>query len=250
MQASLCILAHNGHEEAAKLIESIRGIYDLEVEVVVGFQSCSPESLLWYQKHADMLVPVSDRELWERGFGYCRQKIADAAEHDWIISADCGEVWHENPEDGGLVYMLEHNPGTPVFRVARGEPDIVRQVIAGEAPGAAIMDDNGRIFDRREMQWAGMIHEALFHIGLGAIWASWARRFAPLAFVEHSGMKADEEDFRTRKQVLYDHLIHTIVHDPRKRFGTDHYWWTAYWNTVVKPRFKEVSFEEWQEMGG
>jgi hypothetical protein len=249
MDVSLCILAHNGHEEAARLIASIRAMRNLEVEIVIGQQSCSEKSLDWYIRNSDKMLTITDEELWSYGFGYSRQKLADAAESDWIISADCGEVWHDNPELSGIAATVDRHPECHAFRVGRGEPHIVDKVLSGEAPAAAIMDDNGRIFDRREMRWAGMIHEALFHRGTDEIWAVAARRMPPVCYVDHAGMSGDTEVFRTRKQVLYDHLIATIVRTPSLREGTDFYWYTGYWEAVVKPRYKHVTFEEWTKIG-
>ena len=249
MKASLCILAHNGHEEAGRLVESIRAFRDLDLEIVVGEQACSSEALEWYSKNSDKVITVTDHDIWDRGFGYCRQKITEAASNNWIIAADCGEVWHENLHGDSLCSMVERKE-SPVFRVMRGDPETVENVLSGKSPMAALSDDNGRIFDRREMRWAGMIHEALFHIGTGESWASLSRRLHPVSLVEHAGSRSDSDAFKARKQVLYDHLIETIVHEPQKRFGTDHYWWTAYWQVVVKPRYREVSFEEWHAMAG
>jgi hypothetical protein len=250
VEASLCILAHNGHEEAARLIESLRSVPDLELEIVVGQQGCDDESLDWYMSNANRMITVTDRELWDQGFGYCRQKVTDAAEHDWIISADCGEVWHLNPEYSSFGEAFLAASPNNVLRVLRGEPETVRQVVDGHQHSSVLTDDNGRIFDRREMRWIGIIHEALFHVGTGEVWASQARRHPPAFYVEHGGKVEEPSDFVGRKEVLYDHLIHELVTKPERRGGTHHYWWTAHWNVVVEPRFKKVSFEEWQEMGG
>jgi hypothetical protein len=250
MKASLCILAHNGHEEAAKLIEQFKAMPHLDLEVVVGAQGCCDESLEWYTGNVDAMVTVTDRELWDHGFGYCRQKIADAAERDWIISADLGEVWHLNSDFDSLDQVLLSASPSAILRVMRGDPEAIRAVVEGHQHPSVLHDDNGRIFDRRELQWVGIIHEALFHIGTGEVWAVQARRQPPAFYVEHGGKAEEPKDFVSRKEVLYDHLIHELVTKPKRRGGTHHYWWTAHWNVVVEPRFKEISFEEWQEMGG
>jgi hypothetical protein len=250
MDVSLCLLAHNGHEEAERLIAGFRSMDHVDVEVVVGKQGCNPESAAWYDEHADVTVEVTDRELWDFGFGYARQTVTDAANRDWCISADLGEVWHLNRMYGSLdEAVLDANP-SPVLRVLRGDPSTVRSVVNAQVHDSVLTDDNGRIFDRREMSWLGIIHEALFHVGTGEVWALHARRFPPVFYIEHGGKEEEPKDFVSRKEVLYDHLIYELVKNPQRRIGTHHYWWTHHWENCVKPHFKEVSFEEWQEMNG
>jgi hypothetical protein len=247
---SLCILARNGHEETARLIDSVRRFRDLEIEVCIGDQSSLEESSRWYEENADRYVRVTDRELWDLGFGFCKQKVVDLGTNDWAIVADVGEVWHENLEQGGLVQMVQGNLEVPVYRVMRGEEHIIQAIVSGDAPAAAASDDNGRVILRREMGILGMIHEAPFHRWTREVWARWARRFPPVAWVEHPGSQKESKEVMKRKDVLYDHLVYTIVHDPPKRLGTNRHWWTTHWERVVKPRYTDISFEEWSAMEG
>jgi hypothetical protein len=251
MQMSLCILARNGHEEAARLIESVRQFRDLELEVCIGDQSSDEESTDWYLSHADVYTRVTDRELWDLGFGYCKQKVVDKAASEWAIIGDVGEVWHENLEDGGLVRMIEkYHPPTPCFRVMRGEEESIQAIVAGKEPPVVPTDDNGRVILRREMGILGMIHEAPFHRWTREVWARWARQHVPVAWVEHPGSTKESEATMKRKDILYDHLVYTIVHDPPKRLGTNRHWWTTHWEQHVRPRYTGTTFEEWSEMEG
>lgn len=250
MYVSLCILAHNGHEEAAKLIADFKAMPHLDIEVVVGAQGCNQESRQWYEEHADVVIDISDHDLWDYGFGYCRQQVTDAAHRDWIISADLGEVWHLNEEFESLDQAVVGASPSPVFRVMRGNPETIKLVIDGHEHASVLTDDNGRIFDRREMSWMGIIHEALFHVATGEVWAVQARKISPAFFVEHGGKSVEPADFVDRKEVLYDHLIYELVSDPSRRAGTHHYWWTHHWEHCVKPHFKLTTFEEWQVLGG
>jgi hypothetical protein len=252
MKMSLCVLARGNPEQTAKLIDSVRGFDDLNLEVVIGDNSPNEDDKLAYQGLAHAYTSVSDELLWEQGFGPAKQKVVDAASSDWVLVADVGEVWHENKITAiGLVREIELCPKIPVFRVLRGPDKDVRKVVSGELPHQYLLnDDNGRIFDRRQMAMYGMIHEAPFHKEKGIIWAHWARMMEPLVFVEHGTGQPPTDTYETRKQVLYDHLVYTIVHQPERREGTDRYWWTKHWTDVVEPRYREISFDEWQSMPG
>ena len=123
-----------------------------------------------------------------------------------------------------------------------------------------------RIFDKRKMRISGYIHEAPVHIETGSLWAGFARKHKAVGVIEHvdsildivpgrqpnkNSKKIPEETvYMKRKRVLYDHLLHKIVMNPKLRHGTDFRWWTAHWNTVVAPRFEETSFEKWKAIGG
>jgi hypothetical protein len=104
--------------------------------------------------------------------------------------------------------------------------------------------------DKTFMTMDGLIHEAPVHKVTRQSWARWARRFPPIAYVEHDCGTADSPELSMRKKVLYEHLIHKIVMNPELRHGTDRHWWTTYWEKEVAPKFKEHSFEEWIALKG
>jgi hypothetical protein len=248
---SLCILTHNRIDETVKLIESITAFPGIDFEISIADQQSDPECRQCFQDMADCFSEVSDRELWEYGFGAAKQVAVDATTNDWIIYGDPGEVWHENRRawvDGLAVALDRIHGNTPALRVMRGDPREIRAAIAGMEK--EFSDDNGRIFRKSQMKMMGYIHEAPMHKATGELWAFWARRFPPVALVEHAGPNADDKVFAERKRILYWHLIHKIVTNPHLRIGTDFHWWTTYWMNEVEPYFKEVSFEEWQKIGG
>jgi len=253
MQMTLCILTHNRVEETIPLIDSIRKFKDIELEISIADQESESEPRKWFEETADVFSEVSDRELWEYGFGAAKQKAVDAASNDWIIYGDTGEVWHENYPgcNGGLVGAIDfHHGDLYAYRVLRGEPELVRKVAAGEERFTKLIDDNGRIFRKSFMKMMGYIHEAPIHKATSDLWAYWARQYEPIAWVEHAGPSSDDPVFAERKRILYWHLIHKIVVNPQLRLGTDFHWWTSYWMHKVEPYFKEISFEEWQKVGG
>lgn len=251
-QMTLCILTHNRVEDTVRLIDSIKKFKDVELEISIADQESESESRKYFQETADKFTEVSDRELWEYGFGAAKQKAVDEASNDWIIYGDPGEVWHENPgRRGGLVRTIDfHHGNVYAYRVLRGNPDLVRHVVAGKISQEKLIDDNGRVFRKSIMKMMGYIHEAPIHKATCDLWAFWARNYDAIAWVEHAGSAADDPVFAERKRILYWHLINKIVKNPNLRLGTDFHWWTSYWSHEVEPYFKEVSFEEWQRVGG
>lgn len=253
MQLTLCILTHNRVEETDSLIESISRFRDVELEISIADQESESAPRQHFERIADQFCEVSDRELWEYGFGSAKQKAVDQASNDWIVYGDPGEIWHENLEewpDGMVAGIEDLHKSFPAFSVVRGDPSVVQEVLRGERPRADLRDDNGRLFFRRMMKMMGYIHEAPLHKATGELWAYWARQHPPMALVEHAGPSSDDPVFAERKRILYWHLIHKIVVDPQLRVGTDFHWWTKYWMYEVEPRFEEVSFDEWQKVGG
>ena len=252
MPMTLCILTHNRVDETVQLIDSIRKFKDIELEISIADQESEDGPRKFFQETADAFSEVSDRELWEYGFGAAKQKAVDGASNDWIIYGDPGEVWHENSgSQGGLVGAIDFHHGKLFsYRVLRGEPDLVKLIASGEESDDKLSDDNGRVFRKGFMRMMGYIHEAPIHKATSDLWAYWARQFEAIAWVEHAGPAADDPVFAERKRVLYWHLIHKIVTNPQLRLGTDFHWWTSYWTKEVAPHFKEVSFEEWQRLGG
>jgi hypothetical protein len=250
MLMSLCIFTYERIRETKRTIASVRAFNDLEIELCIVDNSISVEAKTFYNEIADKYVEATDKELWNNGFGYCKQKAVDIASNNWIIYPDPGEIWHENfIETQGLIRLIDDtHGGVPAFRVLRGDPEVVKDILAQTEIVKAIDDDNGRIFDRRVMKMMGFIHEAPMHKASGQMWAVWARNYPAIALVEHGGGKADSPEFVKRKRILYDHLIATIAKNPIFRAGTNYYWWTKYWTKVVEPRYVEVSFEEWQKV--
>jgi hypothetical protein len=244
---TLCILTHNRVDETVQLIDSIRAIPGITLEISIADQESDSESRQWFRDTADAFCEVSDRELWEYGFGSAKQKAVDQASNEWIIYGDPGEVWHDN---GLLATIDDLHKNVPALRAMRGDPDKVRAVVAGTLSPDVLTDDNGRVFRKSVMKMMGYIHEAPLHKATGDLWAIWAREYDPIAWVEHAGPSADDPVFAERKRILYWHLIHKIVMNPHLRLGTDFHWWTQHWQEEVEPHFKEVSFDEWQKVGG
>jgi len=269
---SLCILAHNRIAETANLIGSLRGWSGIDLEVCIADQESGRQARTFAIQTADQFCDVSDRDLWNRGFGWAKQKAVSMASNDWVIVGDPGEVWHETVPDGSaerLADTVQRLNSVPAFRTYYGGPRQVQRLLNGHGSMQSMHGDICRIFDKRKMRVSGYIHEAPVHIETGALWAVFARKHAPVGLIEHvdqvlevkpgsdhlgdqrSGLARDDaEAYIERKRILYDHLLHTIVKDPKKRHGTDFRWWTAHWNTVVAPRFREISFEEWKAVGG
>jgi len=253
LKATLCLLTHNRVEETVQTIKSIRRFGEFDFELSIADQGSDAQSKQAFRDMADVFTEVSDRELWEYGFGAAKQKAVDLASNDWIVHADPGEVWHENlidfaPNISGLIQ--NQRKSCLAFRIMRGDPALVRQVVHQQIKSVVLNDDNGRVFRKSMMHFRGLIHEAPMHKATGQLWAEWARGFKPVAWVEHAGPSADDAVFKERKRVLYAHLISKIVENPQLRLGTDPYWWTTYWNEQIEPTFKKVSFEQWQALGG
>ena len=249
---SLCILAHNRIAETANLIGSLKGFEGIDLEVCIADQESEPAARLFALQTADNFTEVSDHDLWFKGFGYAKQKTVSLASHPWVIVGDPGEIWHDTSAGGEcqkLARAIRVHNSVPAFRTYYGRPRDVCALLDGKGSVRSMSGDLGRIFDKRKMKLCGYIHEAPVHIETGKLWAEWARRHKSVGIIEHDPRPVDKV-YAERKRLLYDHLLHTIVKDPKKRHGTDFRWWTAHWNTVVAPRFKEISFEEWKAVGG
>jgi hypothetical protein len=251
MDMSLCILARGQPEAAKKLIDSVQAIEGLHVEVVVGENCRDEDDALEYRCMGDICVPITDKMLWDKGFGPVKQSIVDAASCRWVIIGDVGEQWHENNVTlPGFVKHIEEHPEIPCFRGIVAEAALVDSVLRGDHHlGVLGNDDVGRVLDRQKMEVWGPIHESPHQRYQGLIWAVYARRFDPIALIRHDYGHGSPE-YRARKQALYDHHIHEIVANPSRRRGVDPYWWTSYWESTVKPRYKPLSFDEWRRMPG
>lgn len=262
---SLCILAHNRIAETANLIGSLQGWSGIDLEICIADQESERQARTFAIQTADQFCDVSDCDLWNRGFGWAKQKAVSMASNSWVIVGDPGEIWHETAPGGAaekLVDTIRRLNSVPAFRTYYGSPRQVQRLLDGHGSMRSMHGDICRIFDKRKMRISGYIHEAPVHIETGALWAVFARKYAPVGLIEHvdqvlevqpgrdGSTRNKEEAYVKRKRILYDHLLHTIVKDPKKRHGTDFRWWTAHWNSVVAPRFKEISFEEWKAIGG
>jgi hypothetical protein len=262
---SLCILAHNRIAETANLIGSLRGFADIELEICIVDQESDSKARSFAFQTADNFSEISDRDLWDRGFGWAKQQAVKLASNSWVIIGDPGEIWHETTANGEfrrLAEAIRLENSVPAFRVYYGNTKNVIKLIEGQGSVASMYGEVCRVFDKRKMRMLGYIHEAPVHKETGVMWSNWARRFKPVAVIEENhvlsavpllercGSLSKYETYEKRKQLLYDHLLHKIVMEPKLRSGTDFRWWTAHWNTVVAPRFKEISFEEWKAVGG
>lgn len=253
LDLSLCILTHNHVLETQALIESICLLRNARIEISIADQASAPENRSVLRGMADKFCEVSDREIWDGGLANAKNRAVDNASNSWVVIGDPGEVWHENffGWSNGIVDAIERAGGeVPVYRVLRGAPEIVRQVAAGQAAMACVTDDNARIYHREIMRLFGYTHDSPKHRTTGRGWACWARGRPPVAWVEHTIDAQDDPAYVQRKTVLYHHLLHKIVTEPKLRTGTDPYWYHYYWERMVKPGFKEVSFEDWQAIGG
>jgi len=250
MDMSLCILARDQPEAAKKLIESVKTISGLGIEVVVG-ENCPDEvDACHYRDMADICIPITDRMLWEQGFGKVKQHIVDQATHRWVIIGDVGEVWHENKISlPGFIKHIKEHPESPCFRCVVASDYLIDAVLSGDhSPSILAGDDVGRVFDRKKMEVRGIIHESPHQRYNGLIWANYARAFEPIVFIEHNYGHGSEE-YKERKQALYHHLIHEAVIDPSRRHGVDPYWWTTYWEKI-QSRYEPMSFQDWRRMPG
>lgn len=253
LDMTLCILTHNRVSETKTLIDSIKRFKDLNIEISIADQSSAPDQKRWFRDTADRFCEVSDRDLWDFGVGNAKQKAVENATNDWVIIGDPGEFWHENliewPQ--GLAVAIDELHGNiPALRVLRGAPALIKDIVLGEVALDKVDDDNGRVFRRSIMKIVGYIHEAPMHKATGELWAYWARQHPCVAWVEHVMNDDDSPEYANRKKTLYWHLIHKIVMQPNLRVGTDYRWWTQYWQDIVEPKYKEISFEEWQRIGG
>jgi len=249
---SLCILAHNRIAETANLIGSLRGFSDIDLEICIVDQESDSESRTFAFQTADKFTEISDRDLWNKGFGWAKQKAVELASNQWVIIGDPGEVWHETRVCGECIPLaeaLQRYNSVPAFRTFYGSPRQVHKLLQNCGSIHSMQGDLGRIFDKRKMHMLGYIHESPVHKETGKLWAEWARRCKSVGIIEHDPQPVDKV-YAKRKLILYDHLLHMIVRDPTLRCGTDFRWWTAHWNSVVAPRFTEISFEEWKAIGG
>jgi len=249
---SLCILAHNRIAETANLISSLQGFRDVELEVCIVDQESDEKSRTFFFQTADKFAEISDHDLWHKGFGWAKHKAVALASNNWVVVGDPGEVWHETTARGEcrrLVQAIRQHNSVPALRTYYGKPKAVQNILDGSGSVRSMSGDLGRVYDTRKMKIMGYIHEAPVHRDTGQLWAEWARKHKAVAIIEHDPCPQDAV-YTKRKQLLYDHLLHMIVENPKLRHGTDFRWWTAHWNTVVAPRFTNISFEEWQAIGG
>jgi hypothetical protein len=252
LDMSLCILTHNHVPETLALIASVRRFANIKIEICIADQQSTPANSRIFKETADKFSEVSDREIWDLGIASSKNKAINCATNDWIIIGDPGEVWHENFEEwpGGLVESIQkHQQNIPVFRVLRGDPEIIRGIVSGEISRHKVKDSNARVFMRSVMQLIGYTHDAPMCRQTGELWSHWARKRPCVAWVEHTPDRDDDPVYVQRKNTLYWHLLHKIVEEPNLRIGTDPYWYTTYWDSI-KSTFKNVSFEDWQRMGG
>jgi hypothetical protein len=249
---SLCILAHNRIAETANLIGSLHGFSGIELEVCIADQESDQQSRIFAEQTADKFTEISDHQLWHKGFGFAKQKVVNLASNNWVIIGDPGEIWHDTTAHGSchkLSRAIRTHNSVPAFRTYYGRPKSVHAILDGKATVRALSGDLGRIFDKRKMAIRGWIHEAPLHKETGKLWAEWARRHKGVGLIEHDPRPVDPV-YAKRKKLLYDHLLYEIVQDPKKRHGTDFKWWTAHWQSVVAPRYKNISFEDWKAIGG
>lgn len=253
LDLSLCILTHNHVPETQVLIESVCALRGARLEISIADQESTPANRQVLKGMADKFIEVSDREIWDGGIANAKNKAVDNASNPWVVIGDPGEVWHENFFDwpSGIVAAIElRGVEPPVYRVLRAAPDTVQKIVAGQASMCAAKDDNARIYRRDIMRLIGYTHDAPKHQTSGRGWAHWARQKPCAAWVEHTADRDDSPEYVRRKTVLYHHLLHKIVNEPGIRTGTDPYWYHYYWERVVKPVFREVSFEDWRVIGG
>ena len=253
LDLSLCILTHNHVPETQALIESVRALRGARTEVSIADQESTSGNRQVLRGMADKFIEVSNREIWDGGIANAKNRAVDNASNTWVIIGDPGEVWHENffGWSSGVSAAIEQDGGrVPVYRVLRGAPEVVRQIVAGQIAMSTVKDDNARIYRRDVMRLLGYTHDAPRHRTSGKDWSYWARQKPCAAWVEHTVDHDDSPEYVRRKVVLYHHLLHKIVNEPALRIGTDQYWYHYYWERVVKPGFREVSFEDWQAIGG
>lgn len=250
LDMSLCVLTHNHVPEVQTLIESIRHFRDVKLEICIADQQSAPANRQLFKDMADGFAEVSDREIWDFGMAYAKNKAIECATNDWVIIGDPGEVWHENFmgwSDGLVGAIQKHQHNFLAFRILRGNPEIIRAIASGKASQHEVNDDNARVFLRSFMELVGYTHDAPRHRHTGQSWSHWARKCPWVAWVEHPLDAFYDPAYVQRKTTLYHHLLHKIVENPILRTGTDLYWYTMYWNSI-KSTFKDVSFEDWQRI--
>lgn len=250
LDMSLCVLTHNHVPETLALIESIRRFRDVKLEICIADQQSAPANRQLFKDTADKFAEVSDREIWDLGMAYAKNKAIDCATNDWIIIGDPGEVWHENFigwPDGLVGAIQKHGHDFLAFRIMRGDPEIIRAIASGKASQSAVNDDNARVFMNSFMELVGYTHDAPRRRHTGQPWSHWARKGPCIAWVEHALELYHDPIYVQRKTALYHHLLHKIVENPSLRMGTDLYWYTTYWGSI-KSTFKDISFEDWQRI--
>jgi len=250
LNISVCILAHNGHESVDQMLIKLAKFKGINIEVCIGNQESNKGATAYYKQVADEYKEISSELLWDFGFAVCKNRVIQMANNPWVLVIDTDELWQENLGDfpGGLPEAIERYPDHPVFKVKRGAREEIEKVLEGRMSWKAVGDENARFFNKNEMELRGLIHESPYHKRDGHIWAAWCKHTPPVAFVAHESKQRLDPKYLQKKELLYDHLIAKIVERPELRYGTDFRWWTNYWETVVKPRYKNTTFEEWDSI--
>ena len=233
MDLSLCVLARGRPDLLKALVDSLRGFVDIDLEVVVADNSPGAGDQIRFRELADAYTLLSDEDLGYEGFGYAKSCAVGLASAQWVAIGDLGEQWFPNPEFPMAEAIRKHGDTHPCMRVTR-EQEV----------------GHGRVFDKQRMRLLGPIHEELFEKRTQTMWAAYARKLPPVAFVAHE----ESGVLLARKEALYDHLLDMIEESPAKRTGTNTYWLREYWpkrKAELASRGERVlTFAEWQKMEG
>lgn len=146
---SVVIITHNEEKNIARCLTSIQGIAD-DIVVVDSFSKDGTRSIC--QGFGVNFV----EKAWE-GYSATKNFANQCAKFDWILSLDADEALSDELKES--ILNLKRGDGTPrasFHRLTQYCGKWIRH--SGWYP-----DTKLRIFNRKETEWRGSIHESLVH---------------------------------------------------------------------------------------
>jgi hypothetical protein len=229
MKVSLCILACNNSAGVKKLVSSVKSFSNLDVEVVVGDNSTIKEESETLKLLSDLYLRVEDHDLWFEGFAACKTKIIWYSSNNVVLIGDPDEVW------GETLYSRLIESNNPILRT---------WLIHSDEIDTGNVVSHGRVFDKKKAKLLGRIHEEPYLRKGMKHWSEVAPS-KPFAIIKHS--PRIDEDYLSRKNVLYDNIIHRAYLNHNQRHGINEWWFNVYWPRRLKEGFIPTTFEEWRE---
>src|SRR3989441_8567141 len=148
MKITATIITLNEERNIARALESLRCCDQI---VVLDSGSVDRTAEL-----AERLGAVVVEDSW-RGYANQKNRAAEHAEHDWILSLDADEALSEALE-GEIWNLKKHGPAHDAYTVPRLAQYMGRWILhSGWYP-----DRKVRLFDRRKAKWIGsFVHESV-----------------------------------------------------------------------------------------
>lgn len=199
---SLITMGQGNVKALKKTLDSFRGVYD---EVVYGDMLIFDEDRLLLEKYQLeyplRIIKLPFNYIFQMGFSNCLNFLINNAKNDLVLYMNTSEVIDE---DYGINNIIDENPNCNAFYFSHREEK----------------HRWFRLFDRREVEWSGRIHEE----PVGEI-----RPYHKPIFM----MKDEEKDmddkfkaavFNSVKEMVYWRQLMMIVDNKKVQGATNDYW--------------------------